>query len=264
MPKERPSSRAGVIRGVILPPLRSAGVLGTIVLTLFLSGCLYTGREEGKTAVSYRESVSRVQSAVDDFYKEEGVLPILNADGATPRFEKFRIDLDKLNKKGYLDDIPAAAFEKGGSAYFLLLDEERDPTVKVMDLVTVQAVNDVQRKVNLYRSAHNGELPAAGEMYPGLYKIDGKKAGTEWIKLASVYSGQEMDFIMDKSGGVYADYAFDIMAVIDKTGVQPAAGEDLRPLLLGSSWFVPVKSLPYYWAGGQPVPRTPSNGQGAE
>ncbi|WP_025691452.1 DUF3939 domain-containing protein [Paenibacillus zanthoxyli] len=262
--KERPSSRAGVIRGVILPPLRSVGVLGTVVLPLFLSACLSNGREEGKTAVSYRESVSRVQSAVDDFYKEEGLLPILNADGATPRFEKFRIDLDKLNKKGYLDDIPAVAFEKGGSAYFLLLNEERDPTVKVMDLVTVQAVNDVQRKVNLYRSAHNGELPAAGELYPGLYKIDGKKAGTERIKLTSVYSGQEMDFIMDKSGAVYADYAFDIMSAIDRAGVQPSTGEDLRPLLLGSSWFVPVKSLPYYWVGDRPVPRASSEKQGAE
>ncbi|AIQ13519.1 hypothetical protein PDUR_17530 [Paenibacillus durus] len=247
-----------------MPSLRVAGVLGTLLLTLFLSGCLYNGKEEGRTAVSYHESVSRVQSAVDDFYQKEGLLPILNADRETPRFEKFRIDLDKLNKKGYLDDIPAAAFEKGGSAYFLLLDEERNPTVKVMDLVTVQAVNDVQRKVNLYRSAHNGELPAAGELYPGLYKIDGKKAGTERLKLTSVYSGQEMDFIMDKTGGVYADYAFDIMSAIDRIGVQPATGEDLRSLLLESFWFVPVKSLPYYWVGGQPVPCVLSEEQGAE
>ncbi|SEO28276.1 Protein of unknown function [Paenibacillus sophorae] len=254
----------GIIRGVTLPPVRAAGVLVTLLLTLFLSGCLYTGREEGRIAVSYREEVSRVQSAVDDFYQEEGLLPILNADRATPRFEKFRIDLDKLNKKGYLDDIPAVAFEKGGSAYFLLLDEERSPTVKVMDLVTVQAVNDVQRKVNLYRSVNNEELPAAGERYPDLYKIDGNKAGTENQKLTSVYSGVAMDFIMDKTGVVYADYAFDIMSAIDKTGVQPAPDEDLRSLLLGSSWFVPVKSLPYYWVGGQPVPRASSEEQGAE
>ncbi|MDT3426828.1 hypothetical protein J2Z22_002362 [Paenibacillus forsythiae] len=245
---------------VSVPPLRATAALSILFLALVLSGCLYAGREEGGTAASYRESVKRVQSAVDDYYKEKGLLPILNADRATPRFEKFRIDLDKLNKMGYLDDIPATAFEKGGSACFLLLDEERNPTVKLMDLVTVQAVNDVERKVKLYRTAHGGELPAAEERYPGLYRVDGKKAGTERFKLRSVYSGQALDFIMDKTGSVYADYAFDIISVIDREGEQPAPEEDLRDLLLQNSWFVPVKSLPYYWAGGEPVPRAPSEG----
>lgn len=236
-----------------------AGLPGTLLLALLLPGCMYPGRESGGSAVSYRESVKRIQTAVDDYYRDEGLLPIMNADETTPRFEKFRIDLDKLNQKGYLDNIPATAFEKGGTACFLLLDEEKNPTVKVMDLVTVQAVNDVQRKVNLYRSSHGGQLPAAEEVYPGLYSVDGRKAGTANLKLTSVYSGEEMGYIMDRAGSIYADYVLDIMTAVDKGSAHPAPDEDLRSYLLDNSWFVPVKSLPYYWSGGQPVPRPSSN-----
>lgn len=225
-------------------------------ILLLLSGCMYPGKENGGgSATGYRDSVTRIQTAVDAFYSEKGILPILNADETVPRYEKFRIDLDLLNREGYLDDIPRTAFEKGGSVYFLLLDEERDPTVKIMDLVTVQTVNDAQRKVDGYRRAHHGNLPAGDERYPGLYTIDGEKAGTKGLKLKSVYSGQEMELIMDKAGKVYADYSYDIMSVLDRSGGEPAADEDLRRYLLDRSWFVPVKSLPYYLGDGRPVPK---------
>lgn len=235
------------------PGSRFLGLL--LLLSVLLSGCLYPGEQERQSGVNYRESVKRIQAAVDDYHQEEGLLPILNAEETTPRYEKFRIDLDKLNKKGFLDDIPATAFEKGGSAYFLLLDEESDPTVKVMDLVTVQKANDAQRLVNRYKSAHGGELPKAEELYPGLYAIDIKKAGMSSLTLSSVYSGQPLSFIMDDAGTVYVDYVFDIMNAIDKNGGQHQEGEDLRLELEKASYYVPVKSLPYQWVGGQPVPQ---------
>ncbi|MFF2016335.1 hypothetical protein [Paenibacillus sp. NPDC058177] len=239
--------------------LRAAGsLMGLLLLLSFpLSGCMYPGETERQSGVNYRESVKRIQAAVDDYQQEEELLPILNADETTPRYEKFRIDLDKLNKKGYLDDIPATAFEKGGSAYFLLLDEETDPKVKVMDLVTVQKVNDVQRQVNRYKSSHGGKLPVAEELYPGLHTIDAKKAGSASITLNSVYSGQPLEFIMDREGTVYVDYVFDIMNAIDKNGGEHKDGQDLRLELEQASYYVPVKSLPYQWINGQPVPQPP-------
>ncbi|MCL6602395.1 MAG: hypothetical protein K6T94_05905 [Paenibacillus sp.] len=226
-----------------------------LILTFSLSGCLYPDSDEGIPKVNYRESVKRIQSAVDDFQQEEGILPIINADITTPRYEKFRIDLDMLNKKGYLDDIPSTAFEKGGSAYFLILNEESDPTVKVMDLVTVQKVNDVQLQITRYKSAHGGVLPAGDEIYPGLFSIDSKKAGTGSIKLSSVYSGEDTPFIMDKDGNVYVDYVFDIMTVINKNGGPEQQNRDLRFDLEEASYYVPVKSLPYLWINEQPVPQ---------
>nr|WP_280521214.1 hypothetical protein [Paenibacillus mangrovi] len=223
------------------------------LLAVSLTGCLYPEEKKSENSVSYRESVKRIQSAVDDFQKDQGILPILNADESTPKYEKFRVDMDQLQKRGYIDEIPSTAFEKGGSAYFLIQNEETDPTVKVMDLITVQKVNDVQRAVNQYKIAHDGKLPAGEEVYPGIHTVDPALAKTESIELKSIYSGQDMNFIMDQAGVVYADYSFDIMQLIDKEGLKPSKEEDLREELVKSSDFVPVKSLPYHWSGDSPV-----------
>ncbi|OKP84441.1 hypothetical protein A3848_24515 [Paenibacillus sp. P32E] len=227
----------------------------SILWVCSLAGCMYPEKE--KAGSSYRGSVMRVQAAVNDYQQKEGLLPILNADEATPRYEKFLIDLEKLQQTGYLDEIPAAAFEKGGSAYFLILNEESDPEVKMMDLVTVQKVNDVQRLINRYKSAHGGSLPAGEEIYPGLFAIDARQAGTDLITLSSIYSGQPLPFFMDKNGTVYVDYGVDIQSVIHQNSTSPKDNTDLRLLLEQASYYVPVKSLPYFWVGGQPVPQSP-------
>lgn len=235
---------------------RRTAVLPLLALwILSLGGCMYPGDEQQQQGSGYRESVKRVQAAVDDYQEQTGLLPMLTSDETVPRYEKFVVDLHKLNQEGYLDEIPSAAFEKGGSVYFLIQDEENDPKVKLMDLVTVQKVNDVQRKVNLYKSAHGGKLPAGEELYPGLTKVDAKLAGTEALKLSSVYSGQPLDFLMDRDGNVYADYSADIASAIGKNGHEPEAGRDLRGELEEASYYVPVKSLPYLWMDSRPVPQ---------
>ncbi len=230
-----------------------------VLLAVSLSGCLYPDEKKNENRVSYRESVKRIQSAIEDYQKDKSLLPILNADQDTPKYEKFRIDLDKLQKEGYIDEIPSTAFEKGGSAYFLIQDEETKPTVKVMDLITVQKVNDVQRLVNQYKMAHDGQLPAGDEVYPGVHAVDPALAGMKDIGLKSVYSGQDVNFLLDQAGTVYADYAFDIMQLIDKQGLKPSKEEDLREELVKASEYVPVKSLPYRWSGDAPVAVAPGS-----
>ncbi|GIP20122.1 DUF3939 domain-containing protein [Paenibacillus sp. J22TS3] len=232
---------------------RLAAVAGICMLLITsLSGCMYPQEKRGGQ-VSYRESVNRIQMAVDQFQKDKGILPILNADQDTPRYEKFRIDLDKLNKAGYMDEIPATAFEKGGSAYFLIQNEETKPEVKVMELTTVQKVNDVQRAVDKYKAAHQGQLPVLKEAYPGINAVDLKAIQSESLAWKSFYSGQEADYLMDRQGQVYVDYALDIMQAVEKSGTKPEQNVDLRPLLLDQSYFVPVKSLPYHWQNNLPV-----------
>lgn len=226
------------------------------IVTAMLSGCLYSGGKSQGEQVSYRESVDRIQRAIDQFQKDEGILPIHTAGEETPRYEKFRIDLDKLKRTGYIDEIPATAFENGGSAYFLVLNEEVKPTVKVMDLTTVQKVNDVQRQVSKYQMTNGNQLPIVGsdEAYPGLYTVDLKLAKAESYVATSVFSGQELSYLVDREGQVYIDYAYDIMQAIDKFGAAPADYKDLRVLLTEQSYFVPVKSLPYQWVDDAPVP----------
>lgn len=232
-------------------PLWAALVL--VLFSLLMTGCLYPDEGAGENKVSYRESVKRIQSAVDDYFKEQGVLPIITAGPEVPRYEKYRVDLELLKNRGYIDQIPATAFEKGGTGYFLIINEESDPTVKVMDLTTVQAVNDVQRAVNLYKMGNDGALPAGETLYPGYTAVDLSKTDAKSLKLMSVFSGQEMTFIMDEAGKVYADYAFDIMQAVQKDGSEPKEGEDLRVFLEKESYFVPVKSVPYAWINQQPV-----------
>lgn len=221
-----------------------------------LSGCMYPGGKPQEQGVSYRESVERIQSAIDAFQQDKGILPIITAGEEVPRYEKFRIDLDKLNKQGYIDQIPATAFEQGGSAYFLVINEEIDPVVKVMDLVTVQKVNDIQRLVDQYGRSHSGQWPILGdtEVYPGLHEVDLQKIRGEEHALVSVYSRQPQPYLIDKQGRVYVDYAWDIMQAIDKSSTaMEEDGSDLRELLTEKSYFVPVKSLPYVWKDGLPV-----------
>ncbi|WP_230875560.1 MULTISPECIES: DUF3939 domain-containing protein [Paenibacillus] len=229
--------------------LPAAAIL--VLLSAILSGCLYPDNQAQNNRVSYVESVRNLQAAVDDYYQQEGVLPIITAGPEIPRYEKFRINLEQLKNTGYIDDIPATAFEKGGSAYFLIINEETEPTVKVMDLGTVQKVNDVQMSVNRYMT-QLGELPAGEELYPGYWTVDVSKIDARSTELRSVYSGQDMSYIMDEAGTVYADYAFDIMQALQKDDITPAEDEDLRIYLEKASFYVPVKSVPYRWINGAP------------
>ncbi|OAB44267.1 hypothetical protein [Paenibacillus glacialis] len=222
------------------------------LLMLATTGCLYPD-ENNPTKVSYRESVNRIQMAMEDFQKENAVLPMINAGQDTPRYEKFRVDLVKLKNMGFIDEIPNTAFEMGGSGYFLIQNEETDPTIKVMDLVTVQKVNDVQLAVDKYKRGHANQLPKAKEIYPNIYSVDLSKVGVPSITLSSVYSGEDMAFVMDSGGQVYVDYAYDIMQAIDKSEQKPLADEDLRGYLVNNSYYVPAKSLPYTWNNGAPV-----------
>ncbi len=224
-----------------------------VLMTVLLTGCLYPDENRQERQVSYLESVKRVQSAVDDFYKDQSVLPIITAGDEVPRYEKYRVDFEKLKNMGYIDEIPSTAFEKGGSGYFLIINEETEPLVKVMDINTVQQVNDVQMSVNRYKTANNGSLPAGEELYPGFLTIDLSKIDAKNVNLTSVYSGQEVTFMMGADGTVYVDYAFDIMQAIQKEEADPKGEEDLRIYLEKASYYVPIKSVPYVWKDEQPV-----------
>ncbi|WP_138227705.1 DUF3939 domain-containing protein [Paenibacillus algicola] len=229
-----------------------------LIGVLLLSGCMYPNEDSQEEQVSYRESVRRIQGAVDDYFKETSLLPIMTAGEEIPRYEKYRVDLDKLKNMGYMDEIPTTAFEKGGSGRFLIINEEQEPLVKVMDLLTVQKINDMQMSVDRYKS-DQGKLPAGEELYPGFTAVDISKTDAKNWKLKSFYSGQDVVLMMDQGGKVYIDYAFDIMQAIQKNGQEPQPDQDLRVYLESESFYVPVKSVPYRWENNQPVPQPGSS-----
>lgn len=238
---------------------RQAARLFACVLALSaliaLSGCMYPKELRKENQVSYKESVLLVQNAVDQYQKDTGLLPIKNSSAETPQYEKFVIDFSKLTNRNLLSDVPISAFENGGNNYFLIINEETKPTVRLMDLVTFQKVSELEQLVAGYVANHKGEVPAGETVAKNLFRLDFDKLGRKPEQIRSVFSGQYVGFLVDASGKVFVDYAMDVMQAIRKSGKTDfEANADLRTVLVEQSLFVPVKSTPYYWIDNEPKP----------
>ncbi|TJY44355.1 hypothetical protein E5161_02945 [Cohnella pontilimi] len=230
--------------------------LCTMIL-LLISGCLYPKDQTPGQDASAREAVLTVQDAVNRYKESTGLLPIQNAEASVPVYEKYRIDFGKLKRMGYLSAIPPAAFENGGGYIFLIIDEETDPQVKLLDLKVYQGITAMQSKVDDYRSAHGGSNPAAEEAFPGYLDLDYDKLGASRPDLSSMYSHRPLELMLSGDGEVFADYAADIAAAVQKTGAAPKPDEDLRHRLAEASYYVPVKAPVYRWQGEEPRPVAP-------
>lgn len=239
---------SGARRGMRFLALLSA--LGLILISL--TGCLYPKDRLKQNQVAPKEAVRNVQAAIDQYKTETGMLPIKNSTAETPKYEKFYVDFAKLGRTGYLSDIPAAAFEKGGSYSFLVIDEETAPRVKLLDILAFQKINDIQNWVTSYIQT-NGVLPKGEQTYPGFYQIHYKEMNKTAPTIRSVFTGQTLQALVDENGVVYSDYGIDIMQYIQKSGkTDYAANFDLRALLVDGSDFVPVKAPVYHLVNQEP------------
>ncbi len=224
-----------------------------IVTVLSLSGCMYPKSELKQNQAAPKEAVRNVQAAIDQYQSETGMLPMKNSSADTPVYEKFQVDFTQLKNKGYLSSIPTAAFENGGNYYFLIINEETKPQIKLMNLVTYQQINDIQNWVNDYKKNHDNGLPKGEAAYPGYSYIDYKAMNKKAPELRSDYSFQTIAAIMDESGRVYTDYGIDIMQAMQKKGdTGISADTDLRTVLVDSDMFVPVKAPVYHWVNKEP------------
>lgn len=225
-----------------------------VIMTSLLAGCLYPEEQKAQNQKPPKDVMINVQAVVDQYQKDTGLLPILNSEPDTPVYEKYVIDFAKLQRMNYLSDIPSAAYENGGNYYFLILDEETDPTVKLMSLVSYQQMNDIGRAVRQYADSHNGQLPSGEEAYPDFWRIDYAKISKKDPNIISMYSGQTLSTMMDAKGNVYLDYGADIMGMVNSLGAdaKPEDDQDLRELLVERSDFVPVKSPVYRLVNGEP------------
>ena len=240
--------------------MRTFALLRTAVLVAAfaaLTGCLYPEERLVQNGVPPRDAVRQVQEAVDAYMADRQLLPIKNAGPETPAYEKFIVDFAKLQRSGYLADIPAAAYERGGPYYFLVLNEETDPLVRVMNVVVYQQLNDLQDRVDDWREANGGRLPAGEALYPSFSALDFGQLGGAKPDIRSVFSGRPATVLVHDDGTVYVDYGSDVREAVEKSGTAPEPDEDLRALLVRESPFVPVKSPVYLWADGEPAARLP-------
>lgn len=227
-------------------------IIGVFLCCLALSGCLYGGTVQGGPSAP-GEYVVLVQNAVETYRARTGVLPIKNSTAETPIYEKYKIDFRKLLDSGLISNIPADAFEGGGTNEYVIVDPEGELKVKLRDLVAAQQIADLQREVDSYR-LREGALPAGPEVAPSFYQIDFAKLGRETLQVRSVYSSMFLAVLMHESGKVAIDYGPEIMNALRLEGVEePDPGTDLRDYLVRQSPFVPTDSFPYYWSGGMPT-----------
>lgn len=228
------------------------------LMTILLTGCMYPKELRKENQGNPEEFITVVQGAIDKFReKTGGMLPIKNSTMDTPLYEKYKVDFKKLQQYGLLTTIPGNAFESGGNFYYVLVNAETDPTIKLLDIASYQSVNQLQEKVNEYIRLNKGSIPSGEQISEGFYHVDFEKLKTDKPKLSSVYNRQnQLSYMIQDSGKVTINYAFDLMKLIDAKGVAQAlsADEDLRDLLALHTPFVPIQSVPYHWINEHPVP----------
>jgi hypothetical protein len=203
---------------------------------------MYPKGELAKNQVPYKDQITSVQSAVNQFQKDSGgLLPIKTREGDTPIYQKYPIDFEKIVPK-YLSEAPGNAFENGGIFQYVLVDVETNPSVKLIDLRVTDTIRDIKLRIN----ANGGYPPYKEKLSENVYSLDFSKLGyKEEPFAASPFTTLNLPFVTGVDGEIYVDYRMDLYQVLQKNKIEIAPNEDIRYLLVKDSMFVPAYSLPY-------------------
>lgn len=222
--------------------------LTTILFTIsILSGCLYPDEKLTENQVPYIDQLNQVQTAVNQFKNDtNGLLPIKTRDMKTPIYQKYPIDFNRLIPK-YMSEPPGSAFENGGTYLYVLVDVETNPTVKLIDLHTVEQVRELEQKVLTYRQSQKyPPFETVVDKNKGVFTLNYKELGyKEPPVIKSPYTGKGLPLVIDGNGDIYVDYRLDLVDVLKTHYQNVKSGEDIRNLLVANSMFVPAFSLPY-------------------
>jgi hypothetical protein len=220
-------------------------VLGCfLALTAFLlGGCMYPEEELAKNQIPYQDQIQAVQTAVDAFREDNGgILPIKTKEAVTPIYQKYPIEFKKITPK-YMSDPPGNAYENGGVFQYVLVDVETKPAVKLFDLRITDTIRDIKLRIKT-----KGYPPYKKQIAKNVFSLDFKQLGYESAPfVVSPFSNKNLSFVITGSAEVYVDYRPDLYQAMNKTGEKVKSGEDIRPILVKNSMFVPAYSLPYTW-----------------
>lgn len=194
--------------------------------------------------IPYEDQLQSVQSAVDDYKENTGVLPIKTKPANTPLMERYPVEFGRL-VPGYMADPPSNSFEGGGLFQYVLVDVETDPTIKLIDLRVTERLQQLQTKINAFR-AKEGKFPFDGSLGKNQFTIDYEKVFvSEEPYIPSPYSDKELPIYVDGSGQLFVDYREDMKQVLENTDESLNPGDDLRYLLYEDSPFAPAYSQGY-------------------
>ncbi|MFL6555119.1 MAG: hypothetical protein ACJ8MO_03250, partial [Bacillus sp. (in: firmicutes)] len=93
-----------------------------------------------------------------------------------------------------------------------------------------------------------GYPPYKEQIAKNVFSLDYKQLGYKKAPVVtSPFSIQNLSFVITGSAEVYVDYSPDLYQAMKKTDQKVTPGEDIRPILVKDSMFVPAYSLPYTW-----------------
>lgn len=195
-----------------------------------------------RTKMPNEEQIKMVQQAVNEYKNDhDGILPIKNKDAETDSYIKYPIDFKRLVPK-YLAEIPVNAFENGGYYQYVIINPEKNPTVKVFDLRIAETIRDIQ-----FRLSTQKYPPYKERIANNVFTLDFKKLGyKETPTVTSPFSKRELPLVITGDGSIYVDYREDLYQKLKELkGESINIDEDIRYILTKDSPFVPAYSLPY-------------------
>jgi len=228
-------------------------ILGLLSL---LSGCLYPDDRLAENRIPYKDQITMVQNAVDQFKEAEGgILPIKTKENSTPIFQKYVIDFNKLSPR-FIAEPPSSAFEGGGIFQYVLVDVETEPTVKLIDLTAVEVIRDLKLRIKFYTEEnHYPPYKEPLDQEKGYYILDYDKLGYDntipFVK--SPFSGKNLSLFIDTKGEIYVDYSPDLYEALKTFEHDYKTGDDIRYLLVANYDFVPAFSVPYTIKDNEPI-----------
>ncbi|MGK0554555.1 hypothetical protein [Macrococcus capreoli] len=212
------------------------------LISIFLSGCMYPKEELAQNQVAPEDQLKMVQTAVDSYRKDNGgLLPIKERDMSYDLYVKHPIDFEKLKPK-YLSQLPGSSFEMGGYYQYVLMDVEKNPTVKLIDLRTSEALKNLRIRLE----TKSDTLALGKKVGPNLYKIDYKQYGLkEYPTVKSPYSDESLPIYINGGNEFKIDYTLDLGKAISGKKLKLKQGSDIREILYKDSPVLPAYSVPY-------------------
>lgn len=216
-------------------------LLSVLLLSIFvLAGCMFPEDQKAINQVPDEIQLQTVQKAVDEYKQDTGVLPIQNRDEQTDIFIKYPIDFSKLVPQ-YLANAPGNSYEKGGIFQYIIWDPEENPTVKLVDLRSVETIRNL--KIRFLATKYPTYKERVADF---IYSIDYKKIGYDSeVSVPSPYTNNNLPLVASSEGEIYVDYSIDLNLFIKENNLTPTKGEDIRMLLVEAYPVVPAYSLPY-------------------
>ena len=212
-----------------------------VITAALLSGCMYPKEELTQNQIPYKDQVQAVQTAVDNFKRDNGgILPIKTKEAETPIYQKYPIEFKKISPK-YIAEPPGNAYENGGIFQYVLVDVETNPTVKLFDLRMTETIRELKLRIKT-----KGYPPYKTQIAKNVFSLDYKKLGYETAPfVVSPYTNQNLSLVITGSAEVYVDYRPDLYQKLKNSDIVVKPGEDIRSILVKDSMFVPAYSLPY-------------------